>query len=97
MQTGNTTLSSNEGRSSDLRWCHPLADFLGGTGLWISHVAVAIGVIGMVLLTWFDVQTDGVWGIVAAPATMVFGVAVLFAFAGWIARSSRYSSKKDGQ
>ena len=89
MQTGGNTLSSNEERPSDLRWCHPLAGFLGGIGFWTSHLAVAIGVIAVVLLTWFDVQTDGVWGIVVAPATMVFGVAALFAFAGWIARSSR--------
>jgi hypothetical protein len=48
-----------------------------------------IGVIAVLLLASFDVQIEGAWQIVAVPATLVFGVAVLFAFAGWIARSSR--------
>ena len=89
MQTRRYKRLSCEQRSSDLRWCHPLIGFhaiLAGVGFCISHLMVAIGVIAVVLLEWFDVQIYGAWQAVATTATMVFGVAVLFAFAGWIAR-----------
>lgn len=88
MPAGKHRLSSSDDRPSDLRWCHPLVHILDGIVCWTSNQVVAIGVIAMVFLTWFEAQTDEIWRIVIAPAMMVFGVALLFAFAGWIARSS---------
>lgn len=88
-QTRKNTSSSCDKRSLDRRWSHPLIGFLGGVGFWISHVVVAIGIIAVVLLTWFDVQLDGPWPVIVPAAIMVFGYALLFAFAGWLVRSNR--------
>lgn len=71
------------------RWSHPLlgfARFLAGAGFWISHVVIVAGVIGVLLLGWFDAIVNETVGTLA---TMAFGVALLFAFAGWIARYGR--------
>ena len=80
--------SSRDKRSDDLQSCHPFAGFLAGTGFWISHLVVAVGAAAVLLLVLLDLQIDGVWKLVAAAATIVAGYAVLFAFAGCIARSS---------
>lgn len=88
-QTRKDTSSAFDQSSLERRWAHPLFRFLGGVGFWIAHVVVAIGVIVVTLLTLFGVQIHGRWAIAAAAALIVFGYAVLFAFAGWIARRSR--------
>lgn len=65
---------------------HPLfgfARFLGGAGSWISHAVIVSGVAGVLLLMWFDTTINKTIG---TAATMTFGVAMLFAFAGRIAR-----------
>ena len=75
--------------SFERRWGHPLlgfARFLGGAGFWISHVVIVSSVAGVLLLMWFDTTINKTIGTLA---TMTFGVALLFAFAGWIARCSR--------
>ncbi len=88
-QTCKNTNSSCDKRSIERRWRHPLVSFLSGVGFWISHVVVVIGIIVVAVLTWFDVRIDGAWAIFAPAAAMVFGYAMLFAFAGWIACGSR--------
>lgn len=75
--------------SLERRWGHPLCKFPGDVGFWIAHIAVAIGVVVVILLTLYGVQIHGAWAIVAPAALMVFGYAVLFAFDGWLARSGR--------
>lgn len=72
-----------------VRWGHPLIGFarcLAGSGFWISHFVIVAGVVTVLLLTWFDATIHQT---AATIATMAFGVACLFAFAGWIARCSR--------
>ena len=81
--------TSGSGRSSERRWGHPLlgfARFLAGAGFWISHAIIVVGMVAVLLLTWSGATLDD---ITATLATMLFGVALLFAFAGWIARCSR--------
>ena len=71
------------------RWGHPLlgsARFLGSVGLGTSHAIVVSSVAGVLLLMWFNTIINATTG---PLATMTFGVALLFDFAGWIARCSR--------
>ena len=75
--------------SLERHWGHPLSKFLAGMGFWIAHVVVAIGVVVVTWLTIFGVRIHGAWTIVAAAALIMFAYAVLFAFAGWLARSGR--------
>ena len=73
----------------EYRWGHPLpgfARFLGGTGFWISHAVIVSSVAGVLLLRWIETTLNQT---IVTLATMMFGVALLFAFAGWIARRSR--------
>ena len=75
--------------SDERRWGHPLlgfARFLVGTGFWISHGVIVVGVVAVLLLTWFDATINDTVG---ALARMLFRVACLFAFAGWLARRDR--------
>ena len=71
------------------RWGHPLFRFLSGIGFWIALTTVGIGVIVVTLLTVFGLEIDGTWTIMTPAALIVFGYAVLFAFAGWYARRGR--------
>lgn len=87
------TLKSKRPSQTDLqferRWGHPLLEFarwLAGTGFWISHFVIATGLTALALLTWFDVTVHQT---AATIGTMTFGVALLFGFAGWIARCKR--------
>ena len=73
----------------EYRWGHPLlgfARFMGGTGFWISHAVIVSSVAGVLLLRWLETTVHQPVGTLA---TMTFGVAFQFAFAGWIARRSR--------
>ena len=67
---------------------HPLRGFariLGGAGFWISHVIIVSGVAVVLRLMWSDTTINRT---IETLATMMFGVALLFAFAGWIAGRS---------
>ena len=64
---------SRSGLLFDRRWGHPLlgfARFLAGVGFWISHVVIVVGVVSVLLLTWFecdhqrdcrDIGDYGIW------------------------------------
>lgn len=88
MKTPKNKHPSRSGLPFERRWGHPLlgfARFLAGAGFWISHIVIVAGVVGVLLSTWFDATIDET---AATMATMAFGVAAFFAFAGWIARCS---------
>jgi len=92
MQTSKNDPPSCGQRSTEPRWGHPLigfAHFLAGTGFWFFHVVIIIAALAVLLLTWCGTNIDGIRAVVATVGTLVLGVATLFAFAGWIARSTR--------
>ncbi len=89
MKTLRNKHPSQSGLLFERRWGHPLlgfARFLTGAGFWISHGVIVAGAVAVLLLTWFDATIHQA---AATMGTMAFGVALLFAFAGWIARCSR--------
>jgi len=55
-------------------------------GFWLTHAFIVAGLCGLVLIEWFDATINEALGTLV---TMTFGIALLFAFAGWIARYAR--------
>ena len=89
MKTLNDKHPSASGPLFEHHWGHPILDFarfLTGTGFWISHAVIVLSVAGVLLMMWFDTTINSTVGTLAI---LTFGVALLFAFAGWIARCSR--------
>lgn len=76
-------------RELEDRWGHPLlafSRFLGGIGFWIVHAFIVVSICGFLVLDMFDVPVNEAIGTLAM---MTLGIALLFAFAGWVARCGR--------
>lgn len=56
---------------------------------WFPYIVIIAASLAVLLMTWCGTNIDGIGTVVAAVGTIVFGVTTLFAFAGWIARSTR--------